>query len=158
MIFSAASQQGFTLEQLDSISSSLDALPFSLDSALWTGIARRLTGGFGTDHKLGFFNGANLAATVDSTEVNLDQKGGQSLLRSVRPQVDGGTPTVAIATRTRLQDMVIFGPDIAVDNQGRCPQRKEGRYHRARIKMPAGSAYTHIQGVDDLVFRPGGKR
>ncbi len=158
MLFSAATQTGFTLEQLDSISSSIDALPFSLDSAVWTGIARRLTGGFGTDHKLGFFNGANLAATVDTTEVNLDQKGGQSLLRSIRAQTDGGSPTVAVAARTRLQDAVTFGSDVAADTQGRSPQRVKGRYHRARVKQPAGATWTHIQGVDDLVFRPGGKR
>jgi hypothetical protein len=53
MIFSAATQAGFTLEQLDSISGSLDDLPFSLDSAIWTGIARRLVGGFDTSHTLG---------------------------------------------------------------------------------------------------------
>ena len=37
MIFSAATQQGFTLEQLDGVSPSVDALPFSLDSTIWTG-------------------------------------------------------------------------------------------------------------------------
>src|SRR5262249_34188524 len=71
MVFSAATQTGFTLEQLDAVSASADTLPFSLDSAVWTGIARRLVGGFDTSHRLGFFNGPALAATVDSTEANL---------------------------------------------------------------------------------------
>jgi hypothetical protein len=31
---------------------------------------------------------------------------------------------------------------------GACPQFGSGRYIRFRLGMPAGTAYTHIQGVD----------
>ena len=91
------------LEQLDSVSPTLEGLPFSLDSAIWTGIARRLVGGFDTSHTLGFFSGAPLAATVDTTEA-APGNGRLVRVRSARPLVDGPTPSLKLGTRNRQFD------------------------------------------------------
>ena len=120
MIFSAATQAGFTLEQLDGVSGSLDALPFSLDSAIWTGIARRLVGGFDTSHTLGFFSGAPMAATVDTTEA-APGNGRLVRVRSARPLVDGLTPALKLGTRNRQFDAVTWGAAVPANALGSCP-------------------------------------
>src|SRR5215813_7010468 len=71
MICQAASQSGRTLDQLDSFTANLDALPFSLDNRFWTGSGRLLLAGFTQAHEIGFFNGPNLAATVDTGEAQI---------------------------------------------------------------------------------------
>ncbi len=157
MIFSAATQSGFTLEQFDTVNASVEALPFSLDSPIWTGIARRLVGGFDTTHKLGFFNGTALAATVDSTEANL-APGRLARVRLARPLVDGGSPSMALGTRNRPFDAVTFGSAVAANVIGSCPFNASARYHRGRITVPAGQSWTHIMGVDDIDFRAEGRQ
>ncbi len=157
LIFSGATQTGFTLEQLDGINTNVDALPFSLDSPIWTGIARRLVGGFDTSHKMGFFNGPALEATVDSLEANL-APGRFARLRSARPLVDGGAPAMALGTRNRPFDAVTFGAPVAANGIGSCPFNASARYHRGRITLGAGQSWTHILGIDDIDFRPEGRQ
>jgi hypothetical protein len=65
------SQTGLTLENLDAISASLDALTLSLDSyatAVQPQIAQ-----FNGSHVLGFFSGTNLEATIESAEQGTDE-------------------------------------------------------------------------------------
>jgi len=156
MIFSAASQVGYTLDGLDAITTNLDALPFSLDSAVWTGIARRLLGGFDTTHRMGFFSGPALAPTVDTTEAELDTR--IVRVRSARPEVDGGTPSVTLGLRNRQMDPVVWGSAVAVNAIGTCPQNSAGRFFRGRITLPASQTWTHIIGLDDLDAKPEGRQ
>lgn len=155
MLYSAASQQSWTIEQLDAAFGTIEAMPFSWDSSFWTGVARRLVGGFDTSHKLGFFNGTTLAATVDTMEAALS--GAKlSRIRSVRPLVDGGTPTVYLATRMRQGDPQVFSAGVTMNALGTCPFNTVGRYVQGRIMMPAGSSFTHMIGLDDPDIRPEG--
>lgn len=168
MIWSGATQQGYTLDTLDSVSGSIDALPFSLDSAVWTGIARRLTAGFDTSHKLGFFTGAALAATVDTAEAQLFEardlpdgtraQAQRAILRALRPMIDGGSPTVQVGTRNRQVDAVSFASAVTLNSLGVCRGRWRGRYHRARIAVPAASSWSHLYGVDEILAIPAGPR
>lgn len=137
---------GYSLDALDAVAPSLDALPFSLDSRAWTG-GRVLLAAFDPMHRLGYFSGASLAPTVETAEASLDGAR-RMVVTGARPIVDGGTPSVAIGARERPMDAVSFGPEVAVDGQGRAAQRASGRFVRARITMPAGSGFTHIAGVE----------
>ena len=44
------------------------------------------------------------------------------------------------------QDDVIFGPYLTVDSDGTIPIRSDARYHRLRIKLPAG--WEEAVGLD----------
>jgi hypothetical protein len=145
MIFRSLSF-GSTLDQLDAVNASLDALPFSLDSRAWTG-GKLLLSAFDGNHKLNYFTGTSLAATVDTSEAQLIQSR-RAFVNSVRPLVDGGTPSVAIGTRERQVDAVTWGGAVAINAVGECPQRSSARYHRARITMPAGATWSNIYGID----------
>lgn len=137
---------GYTLEGLDAVSSSLDALPFSLDSRAWAGGVLQLAG-FNTSHELCFFSGSTLAPTVDTDEMQ-PFNGQRAFIRNTRPLVDGGTPSVAIGTRETTESSVTYNMATAINTLGWSPQRATGRYIRARITLPAGSSFSHIQGVE----------
>lgn len=146
---------GMTLEGLDNISTSIETLPFSLDSSVWQGGAIQL-GAFDTNHNLAFFNGSSLAAVVDTEEIQ-PFSGQRAFIRNTRPLVDGGAPIVAMATRELLTNAITFGNAAAMNTLGWCPQRTSGRYIRGRIFMPAGSSFTHLEGLE-LDCDPAGVR
>jgi hypothetical protein len=138
--------QGYTLESLDSVNSSIDALPYSLDSRLWAGGTVNLSA-FNTSHKLATFTGSNLAARLETGEAQLIP-GKRTFVQSVRPMVDGGTLTVTLGTRNRINDSVTYGSAVSQNTWGECPVRANARYHRARVDIAAGGSWTHAQGVD----------
>lgn len=146
---------GYTLEGLDVISSSLDALAFSLDSRVWQGGAVTL-GAFNTSHSFSYFGGSTLAATVDMDEIQ-PFNGQRTFVRNTRPLVDGGSPMVALGTRDNLTSAVSFSNPSAMNSLGWCPQRASGRYTRARVTMAAGSSFAHLIGVE-LDADPAGVR
>lgn len=138
---------GYSLDGLDAVSTNLDALPFSLDSRAWTGGALIMSG-FDTTNTLGYFSGASLAPTVDTEEIQ-PFIGQRSFVRNARPLVDGNvTPSVALGLRTTVETAPTFTNPSAMNYLGWCPIRGNGQYTRARITLPAGQEFTHIQGVE----------
>ena len=148
---------GYTLDQLYTVLGySLDNLPFPLDSRIWTG-GNLLLGLFDNTHKLNFFTGSALAATVDTSEIQ-PIAGGVTRIFNTRPICDGSAiPSVALATRNRQSDAVSFGTAIPMNVLGTAPQRALGRYIRAEITVPAGAAWTNLSGVE-LEGAPAGVR
>lgn len=137
---------GMTLETLDSLGYTLEDLPFSLDANVFLGGSLQL-GAFDTSHRLAYFTGTPLEATVDCEEIQPFQ-GQRMFVRNVRPLVDGGTPSAMLGTRERLTDSVTYSVPITMNGLGTCPQRASARYVRGRIIMPAGSLFSHISGIE----------
>ena len=120
-----------TLEGLDAISASLDALASSLDSPRWAGGAPVL-GGFNSAFKSGYFDGSALAAEIGTGEMEL-APGRRAILRAARLAVDGGTATISAGTRNKQEDATVFSPAISARDSGVCPMRSTARYHRFRV-------------------------
>jgi hypothetical protein len=159
IIYTAATQSSYTLEGLDALSGSVDALAFSLDSRVYTGAGRLLLSGFDSSHRQGFFSGANLAATIETGDTQLTP-GRKSLLRSLRPMIEGNgvTPSITIRSRNRLQDAHTDATPVAANANGVCPVRVNARYHRAKMTIPANSDWMFATGVDDIKYSAMGKR
>lgn len=138
--------QGYTLDSLDTYSTNLDSLPFSLDSRAWTG-GRLLLSAFDANHKLNFFTGSNLAATIETSEFAGDG-GRRMFINGVRPLVDGGTVTCAIGYRDTPQASVTYTTATSAGSDGVCPQRISTRYARARVSIAAGGSWTHASGIE----------
>jgi hypothetical protein len=150
---------GYTLEQLDTPYPNLDTMPVSLDSRVLTG-GRSILAAFDTSHRYSQFTGSNLAVTAQTSEAQPNPKG-RMQIDNARPLVDGGTPSVSIGTRNRLSDALTYTTPVAMDANGSCPQRAEGRYLRGQITLPVGSSFTHLQGIevpDDEVAMTGTTR
>jgi hypothetical protein len=144
---------GYTLEQLDAISASLDALTPSLDDRSWKGGGRALAG-YNTSHKLGTFGGTPLDATVDTGEYQLTP-GRTSHVRFARPLVDANAASVAVGARSRMESTHSFGNAVPVNLDGLCFVRSHARYHRFRIQTTG--TFDFIQGIE-VEFEKGGKR
>jgi hypothetical protein len=142
---------GVTLEGLDDISASIDALPASLDSRLWVGGKFDLAGGRGA--KIITFTGENATATVDTGDLEIEAR--FSNLNLVRPIIDNGTANVAISSRAKLSDAVSFGSYNVPSSEDRVSLRGMGRYHRLSFQ-PTGSWSTMIGA--DIEMQPQGKR
>jgi hypothetical protein len=154
IVFNGVSQNSYTLEELDAFGT-LDTLPYSLDSSFWSGAVSLQLFGFDPAHKSGAFSGPAMEATVETAEFN-PAKGTRSVIRSCRPLIDGGAPTIAIASRETQQTAVAYGAAVGLTAAGMAPLYNTGRYHRIKAVIPAGSVWAHAQGVDDLDVRPAG--
>lgn len=146
-MYRARTNAGLTLEDLDVPYPNLDTMPISLDSNALAGSPVETLAAFGTDKKLGFFNGVNMAWTIDSVEGEITP-GAKTKVRAARPIMDGGTPSISIAQRDRLNDAKTFGAAVAQNASGRCPVRSHARYQTARATGAAGDTWTHFQGID----------
>ena len=159
IIYPAATQSGYTLDGLDSVNTSVDALVHSLDSRIWTGSGRMLLSGFNTSHKSGFFDSSNLAATVETGDSNI-VGARKSIIRSARPIIEGTsvTPSLTLGYRNKLHEAISYTSPVAANSNGVCRFRKKARYHRARLTTVAADIWTVAQGIDDLNVTPMGTR
>jgi hypothetical protein len=139
---SEASTASVTLEQLDSISGSIDALTTSLDSRLYIGGKYFLGGTLGA--KVYTYTGANLTGQISTGDIDL---GGVSVVTLARPQVDNGSATIAVASRALLSQSVNYGTAVAADSENRVSLRSSGRYHRLQL-VPTGADWKNAVAID----------
>ena len=143
---SDASTTSVTLEEIDSISASIDALNVSLDSILFIG-GKYFLGGTNGAYVV-TYNGLPATAKIVTGDVDA---GSRSLVTLVRPQVDNGSASVAVVSRTLLSESVEFGTATAADSENRVSLRSNGRYHRFQVN-PTGSNWKTAVGMEiDLV-------
>jgi hypothetical protein len=138
------SQTGLTLENLDTISSSIDALTLSLDSyatAVQPQIAQ-----FNSSHVLGFFSGTNLEATMESAEQGTDEQ--RVTLRGFRPVTDAATLYGSVTYRDTQALTSTLGTEVAINSRtGRVDMMRDARYIRYKARIPAGTNWTFSAGV-----------
>ena len=137
-----ASTSSVTLESLDSISSSIDALTTSLDSQLYVGGKYFLGGTLAT--RVMTYTGANQTGVIATGDLDT---GTNSVVTLARPIVDNGSANVAIASRTLLNQGVSFNNAVAASTENRVPLRSAGRYHRLKI-TPTGDNWDNAISVD----------
>lgn len=137
-----ASTSSVTLESLDSISSSIDALTTSLDSQLYVGGKYFLGGTLAT--RVMTYTGANQTGVIATGDLDT---GTNSVVTLARPIIDNGSANVAIASRTLLNQGVSFNTAVAASTENRVPLRSAGRYHRLKI-TPTGDNWDNAISVD----------
>ena len=125
---------GFTVEQLDSFSTDLDALGASLDSSQWKGDGEQLLAAFNTDNEHGFFSGSPMTATIETRETEINA-GSRTMLNAFRPLVDMGSVTAQVGTRNDLADDVTYTSMLNQTSTGRITTRSNARYHRVRMTL-----------------------
>ena len=143
------STPSITLEGLDAFSASIDALGISLDSRNWLGGKLLLLGING--NKLITFTGASKTATIETADIAADAN--QSMITMIKPIVDNGTGSAAIASRLQLNQTVSFPTVTAANSENRIGARSYGRYHRVKLQ-PSGDWTTAI-GVDVEIQQAG---
>jgi hypothetical protein len=138
------SQTGLTLENLDSISGSLDALTLSLD-AYATAVQPEVAQ-FSDSHVLGFFRGSNLEATIESAEQGTDEN--RITIRGFRPITDAPALYGSASYRESLASPAISGTEVPLNPRtGRCDLMRDTRYSRFRIRIPVATSWTFCAGI-----------
>lgn len=125
------------------IGGSLDALPFSLDSVSKSAVAQ--LSAFSSLHKLGFFNGANIEATMETPEQ--DGEGQMIFTSGLRPITDCAASMCSIGWRNSPNADVAYTDEAAIDDSGWAPQLVEARYQRGKLRCPAGASWSYAKGL-----------
>ena len=120
------------LESLD-LYGTLDSLGVSLDSRQWAGGALLLAG-VSEDRAISF-TGARKTASLITGDFGIPN--GRSVVTLGRPIIDGGSGSIAIASRVNLDDANSFSSPVAADDENRIGLRSAGRYHRIQT-IPSG--------------------
>jgi hypothetical protein len=137
-----ASSGALTIEELDAVSGSIDALTTSLDSLLYIGGKYFLGGTYGT--RVYSFTGASLTGSIATGDIDV---GANSVVTLARPIVDNGSGSLSVASRTLLNQSVTYGASTAADSENRVSLRSAGRYHRLKL-TPTGAAWKTAVAVD----------
>lgn len=135
---------GITLEGLDSISGSIDALPSSLD-AIQSALLSELCC-FNTSDVLCTFSGSNLEAILETPEQGQGQR--SIFVRGLTPRTDATDVRGSIRFRASAQAALSQTAEATINVRGLCPVRKDAKLQRGRIRIPAGTAWTYASGVE----------
>lgn len=140
----------YTLENLATVSSSIDALGTSLDSKTWQGGTIQL-GGYTTDHKRAAYTGSIKAATLETAEKQISTlseppQNKLTHIQGIRPLVDG-TTTVKLRTRNHQTGLLTESSASSVNSHsGIAPFRNTSRYHR--IQVTTSGDWSYATGID----------
>lgn len=146
------SQPGITLENLDTLSASIDALAASLDSFAVS--TQPLIAQFNSEHKMGFFSGSNLEATMETAEQGAD--GRRVFINGFRPVSDAPSIYGSASYRETVSDTPTSLVEIAKNSRtGRCDMRRSTRYTRMKIRIPAATQWTFAAGVEPDIKQEG---
>jgi len=143
-----------TVELMDLISENLDEINISLDTDFWT-VGHLKLGAIDENFKAAIFSGTNLEAELETREQEVFP-GLRANITGVRPIVDA-VANVTVKTRNTLAETVTTSASSTANTTGISPVRQSGRYFRANVKVPAGTVWSHAQGID-LKASQGGDR
>lgn len=138
---------GYTLDQLDEVSTDLDELPASLDSRLWQSGAPVLAC-IDMNGRLGMFTGRNMEATVVSQEIG-EPGGSVVFFEKAFVQIDTLDAQLIVGSRMlRSSDMLIkwHKPRSCSQITGAYHCRSRSRFHRLKVRIPYGVVWRHISG------------
>ena len=145
---------GVTWDGLDALFATMDDVTVPFDSRLLKGGLLALAG-FDSDNKLGFFNGASLAATLDTGIVKLNKRG-RSQVNRTRVNTDADGATVSLATVENYAAIPDFQSAVSKSSRsGTYPLRGDAELHKFRLNIPAAEDWTHASAFEPE-FRPTG--
>jgi hypothetical protein len=145
------SQPGVTLDTLPDIGfDNIDTMTISFDA--FQRQPGALIGIFDPDHRLGFFSGPNMEATMATPEQAFD---GRYFVSQVRPCTDSPDVKSYITHRARIEDVPNTTQPSSLNRSGFCPHRIDTRMARFTQIVPSGAIWTYHAGVEPLLVNTG---
>lgn len=154
-VLTATALAGETLESMDDISSSLDALEITLDSPLWQG-GHPVFGAIDTNKSLAYFQGDAMQARIRTGHYNFIE-GRRAFVSSLSPLIDTDQVTARVCKRQKLADGNQWTALSSMQASGAIPVRADGRFHCMEYTVSQGADWTHFIG-DEVTYRPSGVR
>jgi len=147
---------GLTLEQIDAAyGSNIDTIVLDSFDSIPTA-SRPALSAFDTTHKLSFFAGPNLEATLETGERGAD--GNRLYVSGIRPVTDADDLTVYLSRRPTQTSTTSYttGSTPHADT-GVAPIHADTRYARAKVVVTSGTTWTFAAGVEPE-FKTTGRR
>ncbi|KAB7782164.1 hypothetical protein [Methylorubrum populi] len=141
---------------IDSIpGSSDDPDQLSFDDPSYAGGVPAL-GFITTDNRLALLTGPPLEALIETAEIQ-PFRPDRGFVRGIRIDTDADDWRVAVGGREnlRVSDPIAYRPETAPTVERFAPCRVSARIHRARIRIPAGTAWTYAVGIEPDATREG---
>jgi hypothetical protein len=125
------------------VGGSVDAMTFPFDDIQNATLPN--ISGVDSTHKVGFFAGDNLEATLETPEQSGDGK--RLLVRGFWPVTDSSDVRGCVSKRENLNATITYTNESTMNAQGFVPQLRSTRYTRGKIRIPSGTAWTFASGV-----------
>lgn len=110
-------------------------------------------GAFTPDHRMRFFSGPAMEATIDTAEVQ-PFPGIRASVNDIRPIIDGSDASyVSVYTRETQGAVPATRGEVATNLIGSAGVLSQGRYLRARVRIPGG--FSHAIGIDATFVQEG---
>ncbi len=139
-------QPGYTLESLDAVyGSNIDTISLGSFDDVAT-VSRSVLGGANSAHKIGFYSGPNLEATLETAEQGL--MGSRVRVRGFRPICDAVEFFGSVSRRETKQAAATYSTETEVNAIGTCPANVSTRYAKAKLRIPAGEDWEYAVGVE----------
>jgi hypothetical protein len=136
---------GLTLDGIDqAYGTNIDTINLSSLDAVQSALNARLSG-VTTNHQLGFFDGLNLEAILETAEQGDDAR--RMFISGIKPRTDAPTVYGSIRHRANAQSTLQQTGETLINAQGRCPQHRDTSLARARIRIPAGTLWNNAMGT-----------
>lgn len=141
---------GYTLEQLDTVLgyTNIETIPYSLDSRVWKG--GRPTLGAIAAGVLGFFEGSETVAILDTPAQMLGGAGRRAAVtgaRLVGDPTDEANIDLSVGTAETLSDAVTWGALASQNSTGLHPVRASGRVMKFQISIKS-QPWSFVTGVE----------
>lgn len=138
------------------VAGSIDDLTVSLDD--FSAATLNQLAMVDTSHKLGYFTGSNLEATLTTSEQSGIRK--RLCVTELHPLTDATTCYGSVGRRENLQAAATYeanntDDETALNSAGFCPTRISTRYASMRIRIPSGTTWTFATGIDPLIVHEG---
>lgn len=142
-ILSGSLSSGYTMETLDNLNSSIDALTITLDSDFYKGGAQQMSM-FDTSHQMNNFTGTAMAAVVQTAELNPLNR--EVFFNMVRPLTDA-TCTLKVYTRGSQQDSQTASSAYSLNSyDSTFSVREDSRYFK--FELTTSGDFDYIQGIE----------
>jgi hypothetical protein len=137
---------GATLDDLNTLYSTLSGVPFPIGSDAWLGGAPRFAA-FDSAHKFATFTGNGVEATVQTGDF-MPIPGRRFYVNGFRLVGDATAATGRVAVKERPQDTRTWKSSAGLTAQGLIPARASGKILTVEATIPAGEEWSFLSGID----------
>lgn len=136
-----------SLEELDTLYGSLDAIPKSLDAESFAGGPPAFAG-FDNSYRLGFFDGNPQAATLYTNAIEMTP-GSRTYVDPMRVITDADRFTAQVGKLAFHGDAPVWGATLTPNSRSRLVNaRSDARLHMFRLDIPQGAVWKAATGID----------
>jgi hypothetical protein len=150
---------GYTMDSVDTLFATMDAVTIPWDSAFWTGNGVLTLAGFTYDGAFGYFQGFNQAATLETNDFEMNP-GNYAYIQSARHLSDTvySSATFQAGHRPFHGQSIVWPTAVTPSSStGRAFLRKRGKTHRIRVNIAANATWGVSNGVTVYARGAGGR-